>query len=336
VKFAITGGTGFLGQALIRLLAGQAEEIRVLVRRPEDDARIRALGAEPIRGDLTVPGGCDGLVREGDVVFHAAARVDITGKWRLFQQTTIDGTQRLLNAALPRRPARFVHISSAGVYSQASADGRPASAELTPAVPAAYNFYARAKLEAERLVRTECDRAGCSWTISRPAFLYGPENRILVNSFARLLRQRQLLVIGPGTNRIAAAYVDDAARAAILAATDPKAHARIYDVASDEAVTQVEFLNAIAETLGMPGPSRHIPLRVARAAAFVADLIARLPGLEPPFSRAMIALMSTDQIIDTSRIRDDLGWKPEVTFAEGMRRMREWYLAGAGKDSQLA
>jgi nucleoside-diphosphate-sugar epimerase len=336
MRAAITGGTGFVGQALIRLLAGRAEEIRVLVRRPEDDARIRALGAEPIRGDLTTPGGCDQLVREGDVVFHSAARVEITGKWRLFQETTIEGTRRLLAAALPHRPARFVHISSAGVYSQGAADGRPASADLTPVVPAAYNFYARAKLEAERLVRTECDRAGCSWTISRPVFLYGPENRILVNSFARLLRQRQLFVIGPGNNRIAAAYVDDAARAAIMAGTDPRAHGRIYDVAGKEEVTQVEFLNAIAEALGMPKPTRHIPLLVARATAFLADQIARLPGFDPPFSRAMIALMTTDQVIDTSRIRDELGWKPEVTFAEGMRRMREWYSAGLGKGGQFS
>jgi len=79
MRAAITGGTGFLGQALIRLLIPQAEEIRVLVRRPEDDARIRSLGAQPIRGDLTAPGGCDDLVRDGDIVFHAAARVDVTG-----------------------------------------------------------------------------------------------------------------------------------------------------------------------------------------------------------------------------------------------------------------
>jgi len=189
-----------------------------------------------------------------------------------------------------------------GVYSPQAAKGEPASAYRTPAQPPAYNFYGRAKLEAERLVRAECERAGCPWTILRPVFLYGPENRILVSSFARLLQRRRLFVIGRGDNRISTAYVDDAARAVLRAAVEPKAHGRIYDVASDEAVTQVEFLNAIADALSMPRPSRHVPRPLAYTAAFVADLMARLPGIEPPFTRATIALMSADQVVDTSRL----------------------------------
>lgn len=325
MQAAVTGGTGFLGRAVVRLLVPQAESVRVLVRRPEDDARIRSLGAEAIRGDVTRPDGLQDLVRNADVIFHCAARVEVTGKWEDFRQTTIEGTRLLLAAALARQPRRFVYVSSAAVYlRRATADG-PVSAERTRAIPARYNFYARAKLEAERLVRTECERAGCSWAILRPVFIYGPGNRVLVHNFSRLLERRHVFIIGRGDNRIATAYIDDVAQAVVLAGLHPKANGRIYDVASDEEVTQTAFLNATADALGMPHPDRHIPTGLAFAAAWVADVVAGLPRCEPPFTRALIDLMSIDQAIDAGRIREDLGWQHKTPFAEGMRRMREWY-----------
>jgi len=325
MQAAITGGTGFLGQAIIRLLAPEAQSVRVLVRRPEDDARMRALGAEPIRGDLTDPRACQDLVKPGDVVFHCAARVEMTGKWQDFVKTTIEGTRRLLAAALPLRPTRFVYISSAAVYSKRAAADGPICANRTPAAPVRHNLYGRAKVAAEELVRTECERAGCSWAIVRPVFVYGPGNRVLVRNFARLLERGRLFVVGRGDNRISTAYIDEAAQAVVLAGLHPKAHGRVYDVASDEAVTQVDFLNATADALHMPRPTRHVPTRLAFMAAWGADLIAKLPGCEPRFTRAMVDLMSTDQEVDSTPLNQELGWQHKTRFAEGMWRMREWY-----------
>ena len=129
---AVTGGTGFFGQALLRLLAPQAEDVRVLVRRSEDDDRVRALGARPIRGDLTDPNGCRQLCQPGDVVFHAAARVDMLGSLAEFRKTTVEGTRHLLASALLRSPLRFLYVSSAAVYSL-TAIRAGASADRTPA-----------------------------------------------------------------------------------------------------------------------------------------------------------------------------------------------------------
>src|SRR3990172_329473 len=113
----VTGGTGFLGEALVRLLVPRAEAVRLLVRRSEDEQRVRSWGAEPVRGDLDSSSGCAGLVRPGDVVFHAAARVDLRGSFADFCETTVEGTRRLLEQALPQGPARFVYVSSGAVYS---------------------------------------------------------------------------------------------------------------------------------------------------------------------------------------------------------------------------
>jgi nucleoside-diphosphate-sugar epimerase len=325
MQAAVTGGTGFLGQAIVRLLAPQAESVRVLVRRPEDDDRIRGAGGEPIRGDLSDPAGFGALFRPDDVVFHCAARVEMTGKWEDFRRTTIEGTRRVLEAALRCGPRRFVYVSSAAVYSKSAAADGPLSASRTAARPARYNLYGRSKTEAERVVRSECQRAGCSWVILRPVFIYGPGNRVLVRNFSRLLPRGRLFIIGSGKNRISTAYIDDSAEAVVLAGLHPKAHGKTYDIASDEAVSQIDFVNATADALDMPRPQRHIPVRLAFAAAWAADVVARLPGREMAFTRAMVDLMSTDQAVDTRLIREELGWQHKTRFAEGMRRMREWY-----------
>jgi nucleoside-diphosphate-sugar epimerase len=199
------------------------------------------------------------------------------------------------------------------------------SAERVSAAPAKYNLYGRAKLDAEKLVQKRCDEAGCPWTIVRLGALYGPGKRALLTHFRPLLAQRRVRIIGDGTNAIAALYVDDAARALLLAGTHAAAAGRIFDVANDEPVTQREWFNATADALEVPRPDSDVPRRVAYAAATVAEFFAGLSGKEPPFNRAMVMLVSADQALDISGIRNELGWRPEVSFAEGMRRTKEWY-----------
>ena len=322
---AVTGGSGFFGGALVRALRRRGDRVRALVRREEAAADMRALGAEPLIGDLTHLDGCDRLVAEGDVVFHAAARVDMSGRWEKFQRTTIDGTRCLLATALPRRPQRFVYISSGGVYA-ANANQSAPCAERTPARPARHNFYGRAKLAAERLVQAECQRAACPWTILRLGFLFGAGNRALFNHFVPLARLNRLFVIGSGDNRIATLYIDDAVRAAVLAGEAPAAAGKVYNVASDERVTQRDFINATTDALDLPPCRRQIGRRLALLGAWLVDRVSNWANHESHISQAVVTLMSTDQALDSGRIRAELGWRPEVSFEDGMRRTRQWYL----------
>jgi nucleoside-diphosphate-sugar epimerase len=147
----------------------------------------------------------------------------------------------------------------------------------------------------------------------------------LLRRFVPLAEQGRLFILGSGQNRIASLYVDDAARAVLLAGSHPAAENTIYDVASDEHVTQHQYLEATADALGLTPPHRRVGQRVAYAAAGLTELWARLWAETPSFTRAMVALMAADQVLDASRIRNELGWRPEVGFAEGMRRTAEWH-----------
>jgi nucleoside-diphosphate-sugar epimerase len=322
---AITGGAGFIGRALVGLAVPRFEVVRALVRRTEDEEIVRSLGAEPVRGDLTIPGACAGLAGSGDVVFHLAARVETRGSWSQFRRTTVEGTRLLLEAVLPQRPARFVYVSSGSVYSPKHLDGG-ICAERTPTAPWRGNHYGRAKLEAENLVRAECERAGCSWSIVRlDCTVYGPGLSPLVKNFVPLAERGRICVIGDGGNRFALLYVDDAARAVLLAGTQAAAAGKVYDVAGDAPITQRRFLEVTAESLGVPGPRRRIGFRSAYLGAALADLWAWVRGRQPPFTRSLVSLMVADQEVDSGRIRSELGWRPEVSVEEGMRRMGRWY-----------
>lgn len=319
----VTGATGFLGRALLRTLADRGLAVRALVRRDADADAIRSPRVEPLRGDLTEPGALNGLVRGDEVVFHAAARVDVSGTWSDFHRTTVEGTRRLLEAALPRKPRRFVYVSSGAVYTL-QRGGQSLCADRTPTRPARYNLYGRAKLQAETLVREQCERAGCPWTIVRLGFLYGPGNRALFEHFLPLLERGRLRIIGQGENRIAAVYVDDAARALLLAGTAAAAAGKMYDVAGDERITQRQFLLAVTQALGVSWNPRRISRRLAFAISALLEAGTRLGVIRTPVNRAAVTLMSSDQVVDSSRIRRELGWKSEVTLAEGVRRTREW------------
>ncbi len=324
---ALTGATGLLGQALLRRILAERVSVRALVRRPADAPRLRDAGVEVVEGDLHRSGDLARLVEPGDVLIHAAALVSGSGPWRTFQRTTVDGTRRLLAEVLPRLPARVVYVSSAAVYA-ATGDPRGLCTDRTPVRPLPYNNYARAKLAAEDLVRRECDLAGREWTILRLGFLYGPGQRTLLSQVAPLLRRDRLFMIGRGENRIATLFVDDAADAVWRAALSPAARGRIYDVASDEVVTQREFLDGLADAVGLPHTRRRVRPRIVMAIGWLADMAAQLPGLHPPLSRALVALMSADQVIDSSRIRDELGWSPRVSFGEGVARTWGWVSGG--------
>jgi len=94
----VTGGSGFVGAALIRRLAADGWVVRAIARSPEAEAKVRAAGAEAIRGDLGDQAALERGARGADVAFHAAARLGDFGPWKEFRRVNVDGTKAVVAA----------------------------------------------------------------------------------------------------------------------------------------------------------------------------------------------------------------------------------------------
>ncbi len=322
----VTGGTGFVGSHLIESLRSSGDTVRAIVRRSSDREQIARLGGEPVQGEL---GDLDSLrdaCRGCDVVYHAAARVEILGDFREFHETTVMGTERLVQAAREAGVRRFVYVSSCGVYHPKLMSSGVIN-ESTPSPPPPKWFvYGRTKLAAEEVVRKNV-ATPMEWVIIRLGYLYGPRNRALHRYFRPFFTAGPIMLIGSGNNEMTMLYVHDAARAVALAGRSNEAVGRTLIAAGNERITQRIYLNTLADGFGVARPTKSLPYPVAYVLGWIGEWMLRLsPRLvKIPFNRSVVALTGLPQRIDDTATQQLLNWKPQVRFADGMQRAFDWY-----------
>ncbi|MFO0971905.1 MAG: NAD-dependent epimerase/dehydratase family protein [Phycisphaerae bacterium] len=327
MKVLVTGGTGFVGSHLIEALRAAGDSVRAICRPSGDRNLLTRLGAETVPGELEDAASLRAACRGCDVVYHAAARVEIVGDQRDFYETTVAGTQRLVSAALEAGVRRFVYISSCGVYHPKLLDAGRVITEHTPTpVPPRWFVYGRTKLAAEQVVRTQVV-APTEWVIVRLTYIFGPRNRTMHRYLRPFMTSPMLRVVGAGDNEMAMLYVTDAARCVVAAGRSPRAAGQSLIAAGTERVTQRDYLNAMAEGFGAQRPTKSVPYGVAFFCGWLSEWLYRFSAGSAGVSlnRSAIALTGLPQRIDGSFTRELLGWKPQVKFADGVRSAFDWY-----------
>jgi nucleoside-diphosphate-sugar epimerase len=322
----LTGATGLLGSHIAEQLVARGERVRALVRRTSSTSFLRRLGVDLVVGDLQDVGSLRGAVEGADVVYHAAAHVGEWGPWSLYQGVIIDGMHNLLEACRERAVGRVLHVSSITVYGHP----RPRAGLFTEEEALGQNlwiwdYYCRAKIAAERLARSY----GRRLTIVRPAWIYGPRDR---NSFPRLFKALQsgrARLVGSGENLVNVVYVADVAAGAILAANHSAAGGEAYHLSSEGELSQREFLDFTTDGLGLPRVTGHVPFRVAFWAGFAAEVIGRAIhlGRPPHITRYAVSLIGRSTRFSTEKARTQLGWRPQVSAHDGLRRTLDWLRA---------
>src|SRR5689334_3199963 len=172
----VTGGSGFIGRNLVRRLLDEGHTVRALARSAASADVVAALGAEPVRGDLTDPATWQDHVKGSEVLFHLAAETDIAADRARQELVSVGGTRAALAAARHAGVTRFVHCGSEA----ALLAGEPLvdvdeTAPLRPDSPAAYSAV---KAEAEAIV-LDADAAGFATVSIRPRFVWGPESSLV-------------------------------------------------------------------------------------------------------------------------------------------------------------
>jgi nucleoside-diphosphate-sugar epimerase len=317
VTVFVTGGTGLVGEPVVKALRGRGLVVNALVRSESGAARMRTLGASPVFGAVEDPRVWESIQEAGGII-HCAALVAARTPWQTFFQVNVEGT-RLAAAAAHRLGARLVHVSSVAVYGRQASDEPPGSRREGSAFGPldGHDYYARSKRLAEAMVRAEVAR-GLEAVILRPCVVYGEGDRLFLPRMAAVARHGWLPRIGAGNLAMALVHADSVAEAALRALDTPGAASRIYNVTNDGEITPRGFVAALADGLGRRVRTFPVPEGAALAAARGVHTVLRLvgPGLYPGTMTGAVRFWRGGNPYTSERANAELGWNPAVAHRQ--------------------
>ncbi|MEM3781771.1 MAG: NAD(P)-dependent oxidoreductase [Candidatus Micrarchaeaceae archaeon] len=292
----VTGASGRLGSRLCKLLVSSGYEVRALVVSKEVINDLPA-GVVPFVGTLDDMQVLYDACKGADIVVHTAALVTSSGKVSDIKRVNVDGTANLLDACAKGSCGRIVFSSSIDVY------GRKRSGVITEQTkPKPSDKYGYSKLMAER----EIINSGIAYVIFRIATIYGPGFERSFFKVFKAIAKGKISIIGKGSNHLAIVHINDVLKAYALAIGNDAALNNIFNLSDGVAYTQEGLIDAAADMLHAARPKSHV------SAALVA-LLAKKRGLDSDELR----FLTSDRIIDISKIKSMLGFEPSVSIQQG-------------------
>jgi nucleoside-diphosphate-sugar epimerase len=316
----VTGGSGFVGSALIRRLARDGWTVRALARSDSAAQAVQDAGAEPVRGDLSDREALRVGAGGADVTFHAAAKVGDWGPPKEYEQVTVQGTRDALAASRDAGVRRFVHVGTEAALMA----GQPLvnvdeTAPLRPDSPSPYPW---SKAKAEQAVR-DANGDGFETVVIRPRFVWGRGDTVLLPRMAEMVEAGRFAWIGGGGQLTATSHIDNVAEGLVLGAERGRPGG-VYFVTDGEPVVFREFVSELLQTQGVEPPTRTLPAGLASVVAVTSEAIWRTLRLKsaPPLTRFAVWVSSQECTLDISRARSELGYEPVKTREEGLAELR--------------
>jgi nucleoside-diphosphate-sugar epimerase len=317
----VTGGSGFIGGALVRRLVADGRKVRALARSDASAAAVREHGAEPVRGDLDDVASMAAGAADCEVAFHCAAHLGDWGARADFERGNVQGTRNALAAARQAGVRRFVHVGTEAVLLA----GEPLI-EVDERAPLRFDspaLYSSTKARAEEAV-IEANQNGLETVVVRPRFVWGRGDTTLLPVMTEMVRSGRFAWIGGGRHRTSTTHVDNVVHGLLLGA-ERGAPGGVYFVTDGTPVVFRDFVTGLLATQGVTPPSRSLPAPVASAVATVGETAWRLlplPG-RPPLTRLAVWLSALETTIDITRARTELGYAPVRTIEDGMEELRQ-------------
>jgi nucleoside-diphosphate-sugar epimerase len=301
----VTGGTGFIGRALLPELVKRGHRVCVLTRNPASVVEHKR-GVEIRRGDVLDPASLSSALVGVTTVVHLAAALPDSGLTPdLIRRTNVDGTANLARAVSENhRVVQFVHGSSAGVYGDGITPGlRDESTAVAPTT-----LYEWTKLDAERAVAERLSGSSVSWVILRPSGVHGP-GRLSTARFYRQVCRRPLWIHGPATVMVHPTFVQDVVAAVALTVGRLELHGEVLNIAGPRAMTYPELVELLADRLGVRVHQLRLPNQPIRATACRILRMSRQLGASPAFI-ARLTRTFVNRTVDTSKAKRILGFSP--------------------------
>lgn len=330
MRALVTGGGGFLGKAIVSQWMARGDEVRVFSRGAYPE--LTHLGVDVRRGDVADPEAVASAVDGCDVVIHVAARAGIWGHYEEYYRTNVFGTKNVIAAVKRHKVPRLVYTSSpSAVYHGVDTEGADESAPYPQTFQA---HYPKTKALAEQLV-LKANGNDLATVALRPHLIWGPGDPHFVPRLIERRKKGRLRKIGKRLHPVDCIYIDNAARAHLLAADRLSVGSPIagkpYFISQGEPMDIAELMNRILAAAGLPPINRTIPPAVAYSVGWMLERVYALLGIrkEPPLTRFVAKQLSTAHWFDISAARRDLEYHPIVSIEEGLERLRQ-SLTGQG------
>jgi len=316
----VTGASGLLGACLVERLRARGTPLRRLdvVPPPEDGATAGEFVLADLRDRRAVADAC----RDVEVVYHLAAAQRMKPQFAALGEDEIHamnvaGVENVLDAALETGVQKVVHISSSGVY------GVPRTVPVSEDHPQRpLGAYGRSKIAGEQACRRALDR-GLNVTVFRPMSLFGPRmTGVFVLLFDWVRRGRRVYLLGAGRNRVQMASAWDVADACLLAVERPESRGAVMNLGAEEVPAVRAQIEALIAHAGSPARVVAIPAGLLRNAGRLLHVV----GLSPIVPEHYL-LADKTFVLDVSRARALLGWRPRETNVTMTIAAYDWYVA---------
>ncbi|NMC62850.1 MAG: NAD-dependent epimerase/dehydratase family protein [SAR324 cluster bacterium] len=318
--FLVTGANGFVGSNLVEYLYTQNVNVRAMLRDPKKATKLKHLDIEVMIGDLmdkeSLQRCCEGVYG----IYHIAALFNQAGlPESKFFEVNVQGTKRLLDAAIEAGVKRFVHCSTNGVHGDIKGPPADESAPYSPC-----DEYQRSKVEGEKLVLEYFSNNKINGVVIRPAMIYGPGDTRLFKIF-RMIQKKRFFYVGKGDAWCHFIDVRDLVRSFHLAMQNENIKNGVFLIAGERQIRLNEVVDFIADELKVKRPWLHIPLKPMQALGTLCELLCAPFGIQPPLYKRRVDFFIKNRSFNTTRARQELGFVPQRKLEEELRDIINWY-----------
>ncbi len=325
MKVFVTGGGGFLGFGIVKLLSKEGYEVVSYSRSNYN--KLDQLGAVHIQGNLSDYDKLKTAMNGCEAVFHVAAKVSMWDKYSAFYETNVIGTNNIIKACKELNIHYLIFTSSPSVVFQGGIEGEDESLPY----PKKYDaYYPQTKAIAEQAVIRAYSPSLITCSL-RPHLVWGPGDH---HFLPRLFEQRQknrLRLPGKGDSLVDTIYIDNAVYAhlqafKVMQKSPSTIGGKTYFLSQDDPIPIREFFNRLLETGDLPPVDKSINPKIALFLGAFFQKTYRLLGLnsEPPITPLVAKHLTRPHWYDISAAKRDLEYRPIISIDEGMERLKAW------------
>ncbi len=328
MKTLITGGGGFLGRFVARRLKKAGYDVTVLGRSKYPF--LEKEGFSTIQADISDKEKLFTVFKGFDEVHHVASLAGISVNRKLFYKINVEGTQNVIEACLFNGIKKLIYTSSPSVIYQAN---DLIMADEDCAYPESFlSCYAETKALAEKMV-LEANGKDLLTVSLRPHLIWGPEDTNLIPRLLKRASRGRFFIVGSGLNEVDVTYVENVALAHLLASQKlvkgSSVCGRAYFITNDEPIKLWEFVNKILEGASLQPVSRKIPFQKMYWLGYVLEKLYALLKIdkEPMMTRFLASQLAYTHTYSIEKAKKDLGYKPEISVDEGLKRLISYLIA---------